>query len=198
MMPPSDRPLETSRLRLRRFRPSDLAPLHDIQRRPVVSRFLYWEPRDRQAVAAELARRMAEWRFAEDDDRLSFAVERKGDGALLGDVQLWLRSQEHRGGEIGFVFHPDHHRQGYGREAAVRILALGFETFGLHRIIGRCDARNTASAGLMAALGMRLEAHFREGEWFKGEWSDDLTFALLAREWPGSPPPPAPPLPRSA
>lgn len=184
---PPDRPLETSRLRLRRFRPGDLPALRDIQRRPEVARFLYWEPRAADAVAAELARRMADWRFARNDDRLAFAVERKGDGVLLGDVQIWLRSREHRGGEIGFAFHPDHHGRGYAREAAARLLALGFEEFGLHRIIGRCDARNTASARLMAALGMRQEAHFRESEWVKGEWSDDLTFALLAREWRGAP-----------
>jgi RimJ/RimL family protein N-acetyltransferase len=30
---------------------------------------------------------------------------------------------------------------------------------------------------------MRQEAHFRESLLFRGEWVDDVVFALLAREW---------------
>jgi RimJ/RimL family protein N-acetyltransferase len=38
---------------------------------------------------------------------------------------------------------------------------------------------------------MREEAHFREAEIFKGEWGEELVFAVLDREW-GAPPPRAP------
>lgn len=31
---------------------------------------------------------------------------------------------------------------------------------------------------------MRQEAHLVENEWFKGEWTDELDFALLSRMWP--------------
>jgi RimJ/RimL family protein N-acetyltransferase len=56
-------------------------------------------------------------------------------------------------------------------------------SFTFHRIIGRCDARNNTSARLMERLGMRQEAHFHENEIFKGEWSDEYVYALLAGEW---------------
>ena len=42
--------------------------------------------------------------------------------------------------------------------------------------------RNDASAAL-AQLGMRQEAYLRENEWFKGEWADEIDFAILADEW---------------
>ena len=45
--------------------------------------------------------------------------------------------------------HPDHHGRGYAREAAQAALRLGFEGLDLHRIYGRCEPRNTASAALM-------------------------------------------------
>ena len=64
------------------------------------------------------------------------------------------------------------------------LLRLGFEELGLHRIIGRCDGRNTASAKVMERLGMRREAHFRQNELVKGEWCDELVYAMLAEEWP--------------
>ena len=47
----------------------------------------------------------------------------------------------------------------------------------------RCDARNTASTAVAARLGMRLEATYVDGEWFKGEWTTPLVYALLRREW---------------
>jgi hypothetical protein len=34
-----------------------------------------------------------------------------------------------------------------------------------------------------ARLGMREEAHLVQNVWFKGEWSDELDFALLEVEW---------------
>jgi RimJ/RimL family protein N-acetyltransferase len=30
---------------------------------------------------------------------------------------------------------------------------------------------------------MRQEAHLRENEWFKGEWADEIDFAVLKGEW---------------
>jgi RimJ/RimL family protein N-acetyltransferase len=75
-----------------------------------------------------------------------------------------------------------HHGRGLVREAAVVMLRLGFRELGLHRIIGRCDGRNTASARLMERLGMRREAHFRQNEIVKGEWTDEYVYAMLAME----------------
>jgi RimJ/RimL family protein N-acetyltransferase len=62
-------------------------------------------------------------------------------------------------------------------------LHLAFDVLGWHRVTARVDARNTASAALARRLGMRQEAHLVENEWFKGMWTDELGFALLAREW---------------
>ena len=63
------------------------------------------------------------------------------------------------------------------------MLRLGFEELDLHRIVGRLDARNTASARVLERLGMRLEAHLRENEFVKGEWVSELIYAVLAGEW---------------
>jgi RimJ/RimL family protein N-acetyltransferase len=63
------------------------------------------------------------------------------------------------------------------------MLALGFDGLGLHRIVGRLDARNTASARVLEKLGMRREAHFVSNEYLKGEWTDELVYALLDEEW---------------
>jgi RimJ/RimL family protein N-acetyltransferase len=63
------------------------------------------------------------------------------------------------------------------------MLELGFDALGLHRIIGRIDARNDASAAVLRRVGMRQEAVLVENEWFKGEWSTEIDFAILEHEW---------------
>lgn len=45
------------------------------------------------------------------------------------------------------------------------------------------DGRNDASLRLCARLGMRREAELLSNEWFKGEWTDEIDFALLDSEW---------------
>ena len=85
-----------------------------------------------------------------EGDVLTLAIVPADVGHSVGDVTLFWRSEEHQAGEIGFILHPDHQGQGYAREASKALLALGFEQLGLHRISGRLDARNIASAAACA------------------------------------------------
>jgi len=98
-------------------------------------------------------------------------------------VSLLWASEENRQGEIGFIAHPAHHGHGYATEAARPLLRFAFETLGLHRVVGRLEPRNVASARVLEKLGMRLEAHLVENEWVKDEWQSELVYAMLAREW---------------
>jgi RimJ/RimL family protein N-acetyltransferase len=183
-----DYPIKTARLILRPFTEGDLDALHAYQKLPEVARYLMWPARDREQVVTALNYRMAHPTLEKEGDVLVLAVEHQDTGDLLGDVNLAWVSAEHRTGEFGFVFDPRFHGQGYAREAAVEMLRLGFEEMGLHRIIGRADGRNDASAKLMGRLGLRKEAHFVKNEYLKGEWTDEVVFAMLAEEWPQAKP----------
>ena len=176
-------PLFTERLALRPFAEADLDAFHTIQSRPDVVRYLYWEPRSRDEAREMLGRRMEQVSIHKEGEGLHVAAELRATGELVGHFSLFFASQEHQQGEVGFVLHPDHHGHGYGVEGALMMLRLGFEELGLHRIIGRCDARNEPSARLMERLGMRREAHLIENEFVKGEWADELDYAMLDREW---------------
>lgn len=178
-----DYPIVTERLRLRPHRESDLEALHGIRSLPEVARYLYWDVQTPEQVRAVLAERLRQAAIAEEGDKLVLAVERLDTGTLIGNVTLVWISREHRQGETGFVLHPAHHGYGFAREAAEVMLRLGFEGLDLHRIVGRCDGRNTASMRVMEKLGMRREAHLRENEIVKGEWTDEVVYAMLSAEW---------------
>ena len=176
-------PLETERLLLRPFTSGDFESLLAIQSRADVARHLYWEPRGEDEVRAALSAKMRESELHDDGDGLSLAVVLKESSELIGDCSLVLRSATHRQGEIGFVFHPGHGGRGYATEAARMMVRLAFTEFGMHRVIGRLEARNAASARVLERLGMRREAHFVENEFVKGEWQSELVYALLEHEW---------------
>ncbi|MGK5443696.1 GNAT family N-acetyltransferase [Micromonospora sp. URMC 105] len=180
-------PLRTDRLDLRLFTADDLAALHDYQSRADVTRYLYFGPNDEAASRETLARKRARVALRAEGDVLNLALVLRQTGAVIGDVLLIWTSVTHRQGEIGYVLHPDHTGHGYATEAAREMLRLGFDGLGLHRIVGRLDARNTASARVLERLGMRREALLRQNEWVKGEWTDEAVYALLAREWRAGP-----------
>ncbi|GGZ14740.1 N-acetyltransferase [Streptomyces inusitatus] len=178
-------PIETARLTLRPFSLDDEADMLEFESRPDVARYLYNEPRTPENNAKELAARTTQTVLLAEKDALTLAVDL--DGKVIGYVLLVWLSEENRQGEFGFVFNPEFQGRGYATEAAAEMLRIGFEKLGLHRIIGRCDVRNTGSARVMERLGLRKEAHFVESEIFKGEWGGELHFAMLASEWRASP-----------
>ena len=103
---------------------------------------------------------------------------------------LAFASAEHRAGEIGYIVHPDHQGLGYSTEACREVLRIAFDDLGLHRVIGRLEPRNVASARVLEKLGMRREALFVDNEMIKGEWQSEAVYAILDREWRAASDPP--------
>ncbi len=176
-------PVQTDRLLLRPFAASDFDALLAIQSRADVARYLYWDPRTAAEVRETLDTKVRATAIVAEGDYLSLAAVLSESGEMIGDCTLGWASAGHRQAEIGFVFHPDHHGQGYATEAARALLALAFEELRAHRVFGRLEARNTASARVLERLGMRKEAHLIENEHVKGEWQSEVVYALLEREW---------------
>lgn len=178
-----DGPIRTERLLLRPFVPHDLDALHAMFGDPEVTRYLDHGPLSLDKVRELLARILPMTRIDAQRNELRLAAELRATSQVIGDFSLWRTSVKHGQGEIGFVLHPEHQGHGYALESMRELLRIGFVEAGLHRIVGRCDAENVASAALMERLGMRREAHFRQNELIKGAWSDELVYALLASEW---------------
>jgi RimJ/RimL family protein N-acetyltransferase len=176
-------PVRTARLDLRGFTPDDLDAIVAMRSLPEVVRYLYDDVLEPERAGEVLARKIRRQRIDGDGDGLSLAAVERETGVLVGDVSLMLTGAHDRQGEIGFTLHPDHQGRGFATEGGEAMLALGFDWLGQHRIVGRCDGRNEPSARVMERLGMRREAHLVQNEWVKGEWTDELVYAMLAEEW---------------
>jgi RimJ/RimL family protein N-acetyltransferase len=181
-------PLETERLVLRPFAQDDFDAVYAMRSDPKVFRYLYSEPhRSPEETRAFLQQRIESAVLEEEGQWLSAAAALRDTGEVVVEVVLKWESAEHRQGELGYIVHPAHNGQGYAAEASLPILRFGFETLVLHRVVGRLDARNAASARVLEKLGMRQEAHLVENEWVKGEWTSELVYAVLAAEFAAGP-----------
>ena len=175
-------PLRTERLVIRALTTDDIERHHLIFSDPEVVRYLYSEPFDRDTAYEHLARRsMVD--LPGEGEWINFGVEREGEGVLIGELAMGYISETHKHYEVGYVFDAAYAGRGYATEGAALLVELAFSGFGAHRVSGRLDARNVASARVLEKLGMRREAHFIENEFVKGEWTDELAYAVLASEW---------------
>jgi RimJ/RimL family protein N-acetyltransferase len=176
-------PIETPRLLLRPVVVGDFDDLLAYYSRPDVARYLYNEPHTAADFSEVLERKAARTAIEREGDGLVLAVVPRDVGRVVGDISLAFVSEAHKVAELGFVISPEFQGRGYAREASEVVMRLGFEGLDLHRMVGRLDARNTASANLLERLGMHREAHFVENEWVKGEWTDEFDYAILRTEW---------------
>jgi aminoglycoside 6'-N-acetyltransferase len=104
-------------------------------------------------------------------------------GVAIGDCAALPHADDPRQCDVGFTISPEHQGHGYATEAVGLLLAYLFTARGKHRMTAYCDSRNVASVALLERLAMRREGHLRESTWAKGEWTDDLVYALLHDEW---------------
>jgi RimJ/RimL family protein N-acetyltransferase len=176
-------PIRTERLLLRPLVPGDADAMLAYRGRLDVSRYVPFEPMSRDDILERIAGQWSRTELTDEGQALTLGAEVAETGELAGDVILMWHSREHAGGEVGYVLNPARGGHGYATEAAQAMLRLGFEGLGLHRIVARIDEDNEPSAKLARRLGMRQEARLIHNEFFKGRWSNEVDFAMLADEW---------------
>jgi RimJ/RimL family protein N-acetyltransferase len=160
--------------------------MHGMRSDAEVARYLYGEPfRTLDETRVFLAKKIAAPAWTAEGDWLSAAAVERASGLTVGDVSFHWVSERDRTAEVGFLFDPRHQGKGFATEAATALLDWAFGIAGFHRVVGRTESRNAASARVLEKLGMRLEAHLVENEWVKGEWQSELVYAILEREWIG-------------
>lgn len=173
--------LDTARLRLRPLRADDASALLAIFGDPLVMR--YWSTPPWQSIADAHALVERDLAAMAAGQFLRLGLERRDDGALLGQCALFAFNNGGRRAEMGYSMAASAWGRGYMHEALQALLAHGFGTLDLHRVEADIDPRNTASARSLERLGFSREGHLRERWIVAGEVSDSDLYGLLAREW---------------
>ena len=144
--------LETERTDLRKLTSADWRELSDILQ-DEETMTAYAHAFSNEEVSDWLERQLE--RYARDGFGL-WAVERKADGAFLGQAGLtWQDWNGRRVPEIGDLFKRVHWHQGYAAEAAAGCKKYAFETLGFERVYSIIRDTNLPSRRVALRNGMR-------------------------------------------
>jgi RimJ/RimL family protein N-acetyltransferase len=113
------------------------------------------------------------------------AIIEKHSNQLVGDVGIHFvaSATENKQVELGYTLSKEYRSRGYATEALSAILDYLFNALKKHRVWASIDPDNTDSIQLVERLGFRKEAHSIESLFFRGQWVDDVIYAILEREW---------------
>jgi len=175
--------IETERLTLRNWRPSDAEPFERHTNTPAVMQWLGG------AKPPELIHQMITDRLMRWQDDLGFtfwAVERREDTELLGFCGIKIAddagSPVEGEYEIAWRLREDSWGQGYAKEAATASLDHVFNVVGAERVVALTVDGNMPSWGLMERLGMtrRPDLDYTGASWAEGKV---IAYLLEKREW---------------
>ncbi|MGW6913232.1 GNAT family N-acetyltransferase [Kitasatospora sp. NPDC054939] len=178
------------RLAIREFQhtPDDVDALHAVFGDPEATRYLPFEPRDREDCADQIEQYLEE---AHRPERTVYrlAVTRLADADAddparaepIGNAALGLG--EHRSATLGYALRRDTWGLGYAGEITALLCGFAFRTLGVHRLVARTDVENAASVRVLTRAGFRLEGRLRHDTFLRGAWRDSYQYALLDDEW---------------
>ena len=154
---------ETERLILRRFTSEDAEENYRIYTDPDNMRFMGRPPDSVESERYNLRRHIAN--YYDRHDFGLWAVVLKEDGRLVGRCGLLCQQiEDSREVEVSYLVDKHYRGRGLATEAAREVVKLGFEKYGLPRLVAVIHPENVASVRVAEKIGMRYErdVDFRE------------------------------------
>ena len=155
---------------------------------PEVARYQGWRPGTPEEVI-ELAHEQVGRRPGMQTEPFQLVIEYRdenGDCHVVGDMGSGAFDPGKQF-EIGIVLDPGWQGRGFATRACRLLFGHLFEN-GFHRVTARIDPRNDASVKLFERLQFRKEGLELQCWWDEdyNEWTDEVCYAMLGSEWPGS------------
>jgi RimJ/RimL family protein N-acetyltransferase len=174
--------LRTERLTLRDLEVSDAERIFQYRTNPEVCRFQSWGT---QSVEENrnCIRKLSAAKVDVPGPWYQLGITLLSTNELIGDTGFRMPEAEPRQAEIGITLAPEYQGHGYATETVRGLLDFLLIKRAKHRVFASVDPANVRSARLMERVGMRREGCFVKSRWFRGEWVDDVIFAMLASEW---------------
>ena len=172
--------IETERLLLREFKPTDLDSVHEYASDPEVVKYMPFGPNTPEQSQSFLDRAI---RRQEEGPRTDYelAVVLQKDNVLIGGCRL-NKVSDHEA-HLGYIYNRSYWGNGYATETARALIDYGFKELEVHRIYATCDPENIASRRVLEKAGLILEGKLRENMICHCEYRDSLILGMLKHEW---------------
>jgi [ribosomal protein S5]-alanine N-acetyltransferase len=175
--------LHSERLVLREIVPADAPALLAVHGDAASMRWFGSDPLPDLAAAQALVETFAGWRRQPNPGtRWGIALRADADH-LLGSCGLWSWNRAWRRCTTGYELHPSVRGRGLMDEALRTMLAWGFGPMGLNRVEALVHPENVPSRRVLQRLGFQSEGLLREVGYWRDQYHDMFSMALLAREW---------------
>jgi RimJ/RimL family protein N-acetyltransferase len=140
----------------------------------VVENFIYRKPVTRQDHIKWLETKV----FAGLVHQFVFCM--KEDGFPVGSIYLQNFEEENKKAEWGIYIGEERaYGKGVGTEAASLLLNYAFENLGMHKVVSRVLAYNTASIRMNEKAGYSKEAYLKDELYIDGKYEDLILFGAI-------------------
>ncbi|MEZ4828784.1 MAG: GNAT family N-acetyltransferase [Bacteroidia bacterium] len=173
--------LETPRMILRRIVPDDTYEMYVLRSDERVMKYID-RPRSKSQEDAAAMIQSIESSIL-NGELIAWAMCLRDDPRMIGNIGYWRMQLHNFRAEIGYMLHPDFHRQGLTSEAIKAVVEFGFENMNLHSIEADINPGNTASARILEKHQFVREAYYRENFFFEGTFLDTAVYSLLRSEY---------------
>jgi ribosomal-protein-alanine N-acetyltransferase len=173
--------IETERLILRGYEPSDAPAIYVYASDPEVTPFMAWNrSRNIEDVHTFLNEGVARLYAAEE---LSYALTlREAPNFVIGGVGVIWRPRAHRVLELGYILTKLHWGNGYVPEASLALMRFAFQNTDVARIFAPIFAANSKSRRCAEKIGLKFEGVQRSAHEYRGQRWDEAFYAILRGE----------------
>lgn len=168
--------ITTERLFLRPLRIGDAADMYAYAQDELVARPGMWEPYE---SLEDCERHVEQLVGLYKRDLMWWALEHRGDGRLIGRVELSDWNRENARAELSYALSRDYWGLGLMTEAAAVAADYGWNELALHRLGATVRPNNVASVKILERLGMEREGQLRHYRRLWGEWVDVDVYSAL-------------------
>ncbi len=181
-MKPQQPLLQTQRLQMRAFTPSDAFALVGIANDRAIADTTISVPHPYTLDYAQtwITQCNQEW---EEGQSAPFALELKDEKKVIGMNALRHIDREHAQAELACWVSKNWWGQGFATEAGEAMIRFGFETLNLNRIYAFYMARNPASGKVLTRIGLKQEGILRQRVRKWGIFEDVVALAILKEDW---------------
>lgn len=169
--------LETERLMLRRADLNDIESLFALRSDKETMKYI---PRPVATTLEEISEflKLTDEKIS-TNEMINWAITLKGNSKMIGTIGYYHIKPEHYRAEIGYMLLPDFQGRGYITEAINQVINYGFNEMKLHSIEALIDPANLASAKVLEKCNFIKEGHFKESEFYNGQFIDTIIYSKL-------------------
>ncbi|MEN6611264.1 MAG: GNAT family protein [Methanoregulaceae archaeon] len=174
--------LRTERLILEDMTGQDLEHMRKIACDSRVMKYVFIWLENEEQIAGFVQHAIEESERADRHD-YHLAIRTPETRDFAGFILLEIDPKQPTTAEVGYILLPEYWSSGYAQEILRALLAFGFGELSLHRIYGKCDELNTASAHVLEKGGLTYEGTIREHVWLRDHWRSTRYYGMLAEEY---------------